>query len=78
MKEKILKQVDSTGNVIETINDADSFLGNFAITQNGELLYLEKGCNKVQKKTPSGTTTIITKDEKLKALFSSQINIYIL
>lgn len=75
MKEKILKQVDSTGNVIETINDADSFLGNFAITQKGELLYLQKGSNKVQKKTPNGTTTIIStsEDEKIKALFSSQI-----
>lgn len=75
MKEKILKQVDSTGNVIETINDADSFFGNFAITQNGELLYLQKGCNKVQKMTPNGTTTIIStsEDENIKALFSSQI-----
>lgn len=75
MKENILKQVDSTGNVIETINDADSFLGNFAITQKGELLYLQKGCNKVQKMTPNGTTTIIStsEDEKIKALFSSQI-----
>lgn len=75
MKEKILKQVDSTGNVIETINDADSFLGNFAITQKSELLYLQKGCNKVQKMTPNGTTTIIStsEDEKIKALFSSQI-----
>lgn len=75
MTEKILKQVDSTGNVIETINDADSFFGNFAITQNGELLYLQKGCNKVQKMTPNGTTTIIStsEDENIKALFSSQI-----
>uniref|UniRef100_A0A8W8M4N8 Tripartite motif-containing protein 2 n=1 Tax=Magallana gigas TaxID=29159 RepID=A0A8W8M4N8_MAGGI len=74
-KEDILKQVDSSGNVIETINDADISLGNFAMTQKGELLYLEKGCNKVQKKTPKGTTTIITtsKDENIRALFSSQI-----
>lgn len=74
-KEDILKQVDSSGNVIETINDADIFWGNFAMTQKGELLYLEKGRNKVQKKTPKGTTTIITtsKDENIIALFSSQI-----
>lgn len=31
MKEKIFKQVDLIGNVIEIINDVDSFLGNFVI-----------------------------------------------
>lgn len=74
-KEGILKQVDSTGKVIETINDADCSLGIFTITQNGELLYLKKGFNEVQKKTPTGTTTIITtsKDENIQALFSSPI-----
>lgn len=31
MKEKIFKQVDLIGNVIEIINDVDSFFGNFVI-----------------------------------------------
>lgn len=48
---QILKQVDSSGNVMKTINDAFCEYGSFAITQNGELLYLELGNTKVQKKT---------------------------
>lgn len=71
---QILKQVDSSGNVMKTINDAFCEYGSFAITQNGELLYLEVGNTKVQKKTPDGTTTIITTSgENIKCIFSSQI-----
>lgn len=71
---QILKQVDSSGNVMKTINDAFCEYGSFAITQNGELLYLEQGNEKVQKKTPDGTTTIITTSgENIKCIFSSQI-----
>lgn len=74
-KKRILKQLDSSGNVIETINDTICFWGNLTITQNGELLYLERVCNKVQKKTPDGSTTIITRseDEEIESIFSSQI-----
>lgn len=70
----IIKQVDISGNVIETINDVLCLYGNFAITQKGELLYLE-GLNKVQKKTLDGTTTIITtpKNDLIESIFSSKI-----
>lgn len=70
----IIKQVDISGNVIETINDVFCRYGNFAITQKGELLYLES-LNKVQKKTLDGTTTIITtpKNDLIESIFSSKI-----
>lgn len=74
-KNFILKQVDSSVNVTETIDDADISFGNFAITQKGELLYSKKDGNNVQKKTLYGTTTIITTTQynHISALYSSQI-----
>lgn len=75
MDKDFIKQVDFSGNVIETIDDAECLFGNFAITQKGELLYLEKSFKKVQKKTLEGTTTIITTSdiEHFEGIFSSQI-----
>lgn len=70
----IIKQIDISGKVIETINDAFCRYGNFTITQKGELLYL-KSFHKVQKKTLDGTTTIITtpKNDIIESIFSSKI-----
>lgn len=74
-KQSILKQIDFSGNAIETINDAACSYARFAITQKGELLYFEDSYNTVQKKTQDGTTTIIntSKNEDLQCIFSSQI-----
>lgn len=74
-RESILNQVDLVGKVIETIHESECWHGKFAITQKGDLLYVEKGGHTVHKKTSSGNTSIINRpeDEIIESVQSSQI-----
>lgn len=73
---KVLKQVDFSGKVIQVINDAKSHRGDFTVTENGDLLYVQIGSKRVLKKLDIGAVSILdTADkEEILCIHSSRIN----
>lgn len=74
-KQSILNQVDLDGNVIETLNFTECLHGTFAVTQNGDLLYVDGGGHTVLKKTSAGKNSITNTPEHeiIESVQSSQI-----
>lgn len=73
---KILKQVDFSGKVIQVIKDAKCHRGDFTVTENGDLLYVEIGSKRVRKKLYIGTVSILhtTDKDEILCIHSSRIN----
>lgn len=73
---KTLKQVDTDGNVIRTINDAVDEYRAITITVNGDLLYVHNNGHSIQKTTQDVTTFVMctSEHEKVECMHSSQIN----
>lgn len=73
---KTLKQVDTDGNVIRTINDAVDEYRAITVTVNGDLLYVHNNGHSIQMTTQNVTTFVMctSEHEKVECMHSSQIN----
>lgn len=72
-KENIINQVDLDGNVMKTINETGCLHGKFAVTQNGDLLYVAKGGHTVQKNTEKSIIIQTSEHEIIESILSSEI-----
>lgn len=70
----VLKQVDFSEKVIQVINDAKCNRGDFAVTKNGDLLYVQKGSKRVLKNNSTISILNTSDTEEILCIHSSHIN----
>lgn len=56
---RTLMQIDLAGNLLQTVHDALGYHGCFAVTENGDLFYIDNDQHNIKRKSSVETSTIV-------------------